>query len=186
MVSCGPFSEEGLFLGLDKFELTGTRIHVFKYEVRSGNLVPDFMEKGLVSMKVNSGLSADAEEPERAGAAVTELVEFTKKNVPREGQGEAEIRYFQLLTSNSSIAQGSDEGLYAWVVSNYALGTLGGDPAKTTGIIELGGASAQITFFSNEPMPLSTLEQLNLFGQNVALELLKESLVSRGQETGVH
>jgi apyrase len=39
---------------------------------------------------------------------------------------------------------GSDEGVYAWVVANYALGTLGGDPLETTGIIELGGASAQV------------------------------------------
>lgn len=41
---------------------------------------------------------------------------------------------------------GSDEGVYAWVVANYALGTLGGDPLQTTGIIELGGASAQVCF----------------------------------------
>lgn len=39
---------------------------------------------------------------------------------------------------------GSDEGMYAWVVANYALGSLGGDPLRTTGIIELGGASAQV------------------------------------------
>lgn len=43
---------------------------------------------------------------------------------------------------------GSDEGMYAWVVANYALGTLGGDPQHTTGIIELGGASAQVFLFS--------------------------------------
>nr|GEY64948.1 hypothetical protein CTI12_AA318450 [Tanacetum cinerariifolium] len=42
---------------------------------------------------------------------------------------------------------GSDEGVYAWVVANYALGTLGGDPKDTTGIIELGGASAQNVAF---------------------------------------
>ncbi|CAI9761795.1 unnamed protein product [Fraxinus pennsylvanica] len=207
---------------------TGTRIHVFKYEVRSGNLVLDFTEKGLVSMKVNPGLSAYAEEPERAGAAVAELVEFAKKNVPREGRGEAEIRLmatagmrllkkedqekildvcrrvlrgsgFSFQDDWATVISGSDEGLYAWVVANYALGTLGGDPAKTTGIIELGGASAQITFFSNEPMPPEYSRTVKFgnftynlyshsflqFGQNVALELLKESLVSRGQETGV-
>lgn len=39
---------------------------------------------------------------------------------------------------------GTDEGSYAWVAANYALGTLGGDPQETTGIIELGGASAQV------------------------------------------
>lgn len=39
---------------------------------------------------------------------------------------------------------GSDEGIYAWVVANYALGSLGGDPQQTSGVIELGGASAQV------------------------------------------
>ncbi|XP_027159179.1 protein EXPORTIN 1A-like isoform X3 [Coffea eugenioides] len=42
------------------------------------------------------------------------------------------------------IINGSDEGVYAWVVANYALGTVGGDPKQTTGIIELGGAAAQM------------------------------------------
>ena len=41
---------------------------------------------------------------------------------------------------------GADEGIYAWIAANYALGTLGGDPQKTTGIFELGGASAQVLF----------------------------------------
>jgi len=45
---------------------------------------------------------------------------------------------------------GSDEGLYAWVIANYALGTLGGDPLETTGIIELGGASAQVFIFLSQ------------------------------------
>ncbi|CAJ2678026.1 unnamed protein product [Trifolium pratense] len=44
---------------------------------------------------------------------------------------------------------GSDEGVYAWVVANYALGTLGGDPLETTGIIELGGASAQMLLMTH-------------------------------------
>jgi Golgi nucleoside diphosphatase len=40
---------------------------------------------------------------------------------------------------------GRDEGIYAWVSANYALGTLHGDPLQTTGIIELGGASTQVS-----------------------------------------
>ncbi|KAG8057036.1 hypothetical protein GUJ93_ZPchr0002g26420 [Zizania palustris] len=43
----------------------------------------------------------------------------------------------------AEVIPGSYEGIYAWVAANYALGTLGGDPHKAIGIIELGGASAQ-------------------------------------------
>lgn len=39
---------------------------------------------------------------------------------------------------------GSDVGIYAWATANYALGSLGGNPLQTTGIVELGGASAQV------------------------------------------
>ncbi|XP_027119134.1 uncharacterized protein [Coffea arabica] len=51
---------------------------------------------------------------------------------------------FRFYDDWASVISGSDEGVYAWVVANYALGTLGGDPKQTTGIIELGGASAQM------------------------------------------
>lgn len=43
-----------------------------------------------------------------------------------------------------SIYIGSGEGIYAWIAANYDMGSLGGDPQQTTGIIELGGASAQV------------------------------------------
>ncbi|KAL8518715.1 hypothetical protein ACS0TY_009893 [Phlomoides rotata] len=204
---------------------TGTRIHVFKYEVRDGNLLVDFSEKGLISMRVNPGLSAYAEDPEGAGGAVAQLVEFAKRNVPAEQWAETDIRLmatagmrllqkvdqerilnvcrrvlrpsgFRFRDNWVTVISGSDEGLYAWVVANYALGTLGGEPVQTTGIIELGGASAQVTFVSNEPMPPEFSREIKFgnftynlyshsllnFGQNVAFDLLKESLVSEGHE----
>jgi Golgi nucleoside diphosphatase len=49
-----------------------------------------------------------------------------------------------IITRNLGKFSGSDEGVYAWVVANHALGSLGGEPLKTTGIVELGGASAQV------------------------------------------
>ncbi|KAM3304234.1 putative apyrase 6 [Capsicum chacoense] len=204
---------------------TGTRIHVFEYEVRNGGVpVYDFGDKGLVSMRVNPGLSAYAEEPEKVEQSLGRLVEFGKGNVPKEYWSETEIRLmatagmrlldlgdqekilevcrgvlrdsgFKFKDDWASVISGSDEGLYAWVIANYALGTLGSDPLQTTGIIELGGASAQVTFVSNEPMPPEysrTIKFRNFtyriyshsllqFGQNAAFDLLLESLVARGQ-----
>ncbi|CAA0822306.1 Probable apyrase 6 [Striga hermonthica] len=204
---------------------TGTRIHVFKYEVRNGNLVLDFTDKGLVSMRVNPGLSAHLDDPDGAGHAISELVQFAKGNVPSDQWGNTEIRLmatagmrllgnedqerilnacrrvlrasgFKFHDDLATVIPGSDEGLYAWVVANYALGTLGAEPAQTTGIIELGGASAQVTFISDEPVPPEFSRKIKFgnftynlyshsllqYGQNVAFELLKESLLLGGQE----
>ncbi|KAG1366456.1 putative apyrase 6 [Cocos nucifera] len=101
--------------------------------------------------------------------------------------------YYYRSTVHGNIVTGSDEGIYAWVAANYALGSLGGDPGKTTGIVELGGASAQVTFVSNEPLSPEFLHVLNIgettynlyshsflhLGQNVAYESLHELLSSR-------
>nr|CAB3483057.1 unnamed protein product [Digitaria exilis] len=88
----------------------------------------------------------------------------------------------------------AEEGIYAWVAANYALGTLGGDPHGTTGIIELGGASVQVTFVTDEPLPSKFSHVLkfgdvsyNLYshsflqlGLNVAYESLHDLLSSPG------
>ncbi|KAJ0021122.1 hypothetical protein Pint_31552 [Pistacia integerrima] len=37
-----------------------------------------------------------------------------------------------------------EKGMYAWIATNYALGTLGGEPQETIGIVELGGTSLQV------------------------------------------
>uniref|UniRef100_A0A0D9X874 Apyrase n=1 Tax=Leersia perrieri TaxID=77586 RepID=A0A0D9X874_9ORYZ len=88
----------------------------------------------------------------------------------------------------------AEEGMYAWIAANYALGTLGDDSKDTTGIIELGGASVQVTFVTDKPLPPEFSHTLkfgdvtyNLYshsflhlGQNVAYESLHEMLSSPG------
>lgn len=172
-------------------------------------------------MRLNPGLSSHADNPTNAGDSLRDLLDFSKRKVPPEFWAETEIRLmataglrlldvvvqdkildscrrvlrdsgFRFTDDWATVITGSDEGVYAWVVANYALGTLGGDPLGTTGIIELGGASAQVTFVSNEPLPPEfsrTLKFGNVtynlyshsflhFGQNVAFETLRESLSS--------
>ncbi|XP_050371986.1 probable apyrase 6 isoform X2 [Argentina anserina] len=197
---------------------TGTRVHVFGYEADGGF---DFGKDGSASLRVSPGLSSFAEDPRAAGGSLRELVEFAKGKVPKEQWGSTEVRLMataglrlldldvqsrilescrQVLRSSgfkfqdewASVITGSDEGLYAWVVANHALGTLGGDPLKTIGIIELGGASTQVTFVSSEPMPPQFARPVKVgnvtyniyshsflhYGQNVAYESLKEALAS--------
>eukprot|EP00257_Ricinus_communis_P018158 XP_015576788.1 probable apyrase 6 [Ricinus communis] len=196
---------------------TGTRIHVFSYRNKDGRPVFAF---GNGAMRVNPGLSAYSEDPDMAGRSLEELIEFGKSRVPKQLWGETEIRLMatagmRLLDFNvqdrilescrlvlrksgfkffdhwASVISGSDEGVYAWIAANYALGSLGGDPSETTGIIELGGASAQVTFVPNEPVPPEFSRIIKFgnltysiyshsflhFGQNAAFEALRESLV---------
>lgn len=201
---------------------TGSRIHVFGYGLDGANsAVFDFGKDGLASLRVNPGLSSYAEDPKAAGGSLKELIEFAKERVPKEHWGNTEIRLmataglrlldldlqnrilescrkvlrssgFKFQDEWASVITGSDEGLYAWVVANHALGTLGGDPLKTIGIIELGGASAQVTFVSSEPMSPQFARPVKFgnvtynlyshsflhYGQNVAYESLKEALAS--------
>ncbi|XP_074570779.1 putative apyrase 6 [Curcuma longa] len=200
---------------------TGSRIHVFAYRSGWGSLPA--LDMGLsASMKVSPGLSSYSPNPDTAGKSLVELLEFAKVRVPPEVWEDTEVRLmataglrlldasvvnrilkscrkvlrssaFRFQDDWASVISGSDEGIYAWVAANYALGTLGADPKITTGIFELGGASAQITFVSSVPLVpefshLLTFGKItyNLYshsflnlGQNVAYDLLHELLSSR-------
>ncbi|KAF6171852.1 hypothetical protein GIB67_007373 [Kingdonia uniflora] len=202
---------------------TGTRIHVLRVALDGNESpVFDFGRNGLASMRVNPGLSSFEGEPNGAGESLLELLVFAKGRIPREDWGETEIRVmataglrildlgvqekilescrivlrlsgFKFRDDWASVITGSDEGVYAWVAANYALGTLGGDPQQTTGIIELGGASAQVTFVTSERLPPEFAHPLKVgnftynlyshsllhFGQNVAYDSLQELLLAR-------
>ncbi|XP_058083558.1 probable apyrase 6 isoform X2 [Magnolia sinica] len=200
---------------------TGTRIHVFEFSMRRGLPVLKFGDGGSATMKVNPGLSDFVADPSGAGRSILELLKFGKGRVPKEFWEETEVRLlataglrrlgveiqerildscrrvlrssgFRFRDDWASVITGSDEGIYAWVAANYALGTLGGDPQQTTGIVELGGASAQVTFVSSEPLPPEYSHTLKFgefsyklyshsllhLGQNVAYESLRELLIS--------
>ncbi|MED6174352.1 putative apyrase 6 [Stylosanthes scabra] len=200
---------------------TGTRIHVLRSSGGGGDgKKREVLDLG--SMRVNPGLSSFAKDPEGAGRSIRELVEFGKGKVPREKWAHTEIRLmatagmrllgleaqgrileacrtvlrssaFKFRDDWASVITGSDEGMYAWVIANYALGTLGGDPLDTTGIIELGGASAQVTFVSRETADSGSSRIVKFgnttynlyshsflhYGLNVAHDSWREALVSK-------
>ncbi|WOL12465.1 hypothetical protein Cni_G21232 [Canna indica] len=200
---------------------SGTRIHVFASKGDPG-VIPSLDLGSTAVMRVTPGLSSYSADPERAGESLVELMEFAKGKVAKDQRRDTEVRLMataglrmvevgarerilescrRILRSSgfrfkddwATVIPGSDEGTYAWVAANYALGTLGSDPENTTGIIELGGASAQVTFSSSEALPPEYLRVLTFgkttyklytnsflhLGQNVAHESLQKIFYPR-------
>ncbi|TVU05744.1 hypothetical protein EJB05_48925 [Eragrostis curvula] len=197
---------------------TGSRVHVIAYRAEAGALPRiDWARTG--SLKATPGLSSFAADPSNVGRSLAPLVEFARRRVPRGIWADTEVRLmataglrlldaavaesvleacrdllrqsgFRFQDEWASVISGAEEGIYAWVAANYALGTLGGDSRETTGIIELGGASIQVTFATGESLPPEFSHVIkfgdvtyNLYshsflhlGQNVAYESLHDLL----------
>ncbi|XP_026661201.2 probable apyrase 6 isoform X3 [Phoenix dactylifera] len=188
----------------------GSRIHVFEF-LNEGRIPFVGVDgKGSVSMKVRPGLREFAAEPERAGDSLQEMLEFAKGRIPRAewkatriwfidtgGVGSLKLEVSSAIMKScrraltasgfmfrdewASSITGQDKGIYAWVAANYVLGTLGANPQETMGIIQLGGASAQVVVFvPKEPPPMELSRMLKLHG--VTYNLYSKSIHHFGQD----
>lgn len=73
--------------------------------------------------------------------------------------------------------------MFGWAAANYAAGTLDKhDPAQTVGVLELGGASSQVTFAptSAEDIPKDLEQRVTLGGTQFTL--YTHSFLGLGQE----
>lgn len=171
--------------------------------------LPLINTKESPSLKVRPGLSSFASDPAQAGESLEALLEFARERVPESDRDVTRLYLMataglRLLTKDSqegildscrtllrssgfsfrddwaSVITGTEEGIYAWIAANYALGTLGGSAHDTTGIVELGGASAQVTFVPKEVPPPAFRHDLSLLG--VTYSLYTYSFLQFGQE----
>uniref|UniRef100_A0A0D3H0L9 Uncharacterized protein n=1 Tax=Oryza barthii TaxID=65489 RepID=A0A0D3H0L9_9ORYZ len=89
------------------------------------------------------------------------------------------VEFLSFVYSGKVRSHRAEEGMYAWIAANYALGTLGDDSQDTTGIIELGGASVQVTFVTDKPLPPEFSHTLK-FG-DATYNLYSHSFLQLGQ-----
>ncbi|XP_060687707.1 ectonucleoside triphosphate diphosphohydrolase 6 isoform X2 [Hemiscyllium ocellatum] len=113
---------------------TGTRIHVFKF-TKLPNGSPKLAHETFKALK--PGLSAYSDEPH----LVKEVFQLSP---------------FLVTNDCVSIMDGTDEGISAWITVNFLIDSLHGEQRNTTGILDLGGGSTQITFLPHNEITLQT------------------------------
>ncbi|XP_014747409.1 PREDICTED: ectonucleoside triphosphate diphosphohydrolase 6 isoform X2 [Sturnus vulgaris] len=161
---------------------TGTRIHVFKF-AQQPRETPRLTHETFKALK--PGLSAYADDVEKSGQGIKELLEVAKKEVPMELwkftplvlKATAGLRLlpgekaqkllekvkeifqaspFFVRDNCVSIMNGTDEGISAWITINFLTGRLNDPQKRSVGMLDLGGGSTQITFLPRTKTTLQT------------------------------
>ncbi|XP_052010284.1 ectonucleoside triphosphate diphosphohydrolase 6-like [Xyrauchen texanus] len=161
---------------------TGTRIHIFKFQMEP-NEAPKLAHETFRAIK--PGLSAYADDPEKSKEGLLELLKVAKGTIPdvlwsstpvvlrataglRLLPGEKatvlldKVRevfsesLFFYRPDSVSIMDGTDEGISAWITINFLIGGLHGSETPTVGMLDLGGGSTQITFALRDEKTIQT------------------------------
>ncbi len=160
---------------------TGSRIHAFKF-LSSGS---DLLLEDSIFSALEPGLSSYSANPEAAADSLRPLLEKARDFVPAshhaltsvEVRATAGLRLLpgdqataildavrHLLSASYpffvpadavSVLEGSDEGVFMWVTSNYYLGRIGKPSGETVSVVDLGGGSVQRAFAIQGPAPPS-------------------------------
>eukprot|EP01135_Chromosphaera_perkinsii_P003246 Nk52_evm21s239 gene=Nk52_evmTU21s239 len=140
------------------------------------NISPTVDKEGeQVVKKVEPGLSSYNKKPKDAMKGIEELLLYAMKYVPAEQHQHTPLHImatagmrlikpseqeaiknelyrgitstypFKFSQAHIEIITGEQEGMYAWIAANYVLGKFG-HGEKTVGLIEMGGASSQVSF----------------------------------------
>ena len=173
---------------------TGSRIHIHSYSWSESDPLPSLAPS--INEKIKPGLSDYATHPADATAPVLQLLDKARSVVPEHKRAAtpihlqataglrsvkdhqaADILRVVRATLRSSeflfedgwalIISGEQEGIDGWLATNYLLGAF--DPttaAEAHGVVEMGGASMQITFALTDPHPADKphLTQLDIHG----------------------
>ncbi|KAJ4306369.1 Guanosine-diphosphatase [Collariella sp. IMI 366227] len=151
--NCGAAPElegEVLFKQTEKIEGKSSGLSAYKDDPKAAaesldplleaakNVVPDKLKAcSPIALKATAGLRLIGEEKSnKILEAVRQRLEtiYPFPVVSREENGVATM-------------DGSDEGVYAWITTNYLLGKIGGpDHSETAAVFDLGGGSTQIVF----------------------------------------
>ena len=174
---------------------TGSRIHVHSYSWADQQPLPAI--EPSVNEKIKPGLSDYATHPADATKPVQQLLDKARAVVPEHMRARTPIHLqataglrsvteqqaadilrvvratlrsseFQFEDEWALIISGEQEGINGWLATNYLLGAFDpSTPAEAHGVVEMGGASMQITFALSHPAAVDVprLTQLTINGR---------------------
>uniref|UniRef100_A0A671MYX5 nucleoside diphosphate phosphatase n=1 Tax=Sinocyclocheilus anshuiensis TaxID=1608454 RepID=A0A671MYX5_9TELE len=160
---------------------TGTRIHIFKFQIEP-NEAPTLAHETFRAIK--PGLSAYADDPEKSKEGLLELLNVAKDTVPETLWSSSPLMLrataglrllpgekatilldkvrevfseclFLYRPDSVSIMDGTDEGTVSMTSLPYCV--LHGTETPTVGMLDLGGGSTQITFALQDEKTVQTL-----------------------------
>lgn len=167
---------------------TGSRLHIYTYDLE--NNYPVHINE-LFSKRTQPGIASIALNSTSINQYLTHLfAEAPDKNMPvyfyatagmrllsRESQDAfyATIKQWFAAQSDWRLIKaktitGKEEGIYGWLAVNYGLGILASDK-PLVGVIDMGGASTQVTFPITRPEAIdehSSIE-LDVYGRHIQL-----------------
>lgn len=108
-----------------------------------GEIPQDQWATSPIFLKATAGLRMTAEGPRK------QILESVRDALA------ASPLQFDDREAGALVIEGTDEGGYGWMSVNYLMGNLAGDatPSDFVGVVEMGGASAQVTQYATEPVP---------------------------------
>lgn len=127
------------------------------------------VSKALLASEVSVSVLATGGMRLLDGKIAEQIYSSVKREIARHGLSERRV----------GTITGQEEGLYAWTDVNYLMGNFRGSQ-RTEGIVEVGGASAQVTFAIASPDGLGEAVQNLKIGQQ-AYRVLSVSYLGLGQ-----
>lgn len=184
---------------------TGSRLHVYAYDTDATNSPINISE--IWSKKVKPGFASIEPNPNSIDAYLTILFSGAPtQQFPVYFYATAGMRllppknqtvYYQEVQRwftqqsqwpliESKTITGKEEALYDWLSVNYHLGTLQTEPNKSIGVMDMGGASVQIVFptQNNQGTNNKSQVEVDLYGQKIYLSV--HSFLGLGQTEMSH
>ena len=169
---------------------SGSRIHWYRYDLDSQHNPIHIHE--AYSKKIKPGLASIAQDSATIAGYMDELMhDFSKPNVPvylyatagmrllpeaEQAHYYTEIKQWfathpQWSLRDARTISGMEEGVYGWLSLNYHLQTLQDKSQPLVGLVEVGGASAQIAFPVRDTNGIDPQDYVNLtiYGRHIHL-----------------